>query len=66
MIADLLPNNYMAVDLGSSDGKDTKDFAACCKSKGKEGVFLNVDPFITKEGIIKKTSEEFMAECKDK
>lgn len=65
LIASLLPNYYRAVNLGSGTGRDTERIQAECKAMGKEGVFIDVDPFINKEGVVKMTSEEFMAQAQN-
>lgn len=65
LIASLLPNHYRALNLGSGTGRDTERIQAECKAMGKEGVFIDVDPFIEKSGIIRMTSEEYMGQCLD-
>ena len=60
-IAQLLPNNYRAVNLGSGDGSETDIFQKEAKALGKDGVFLNVDPYITQENVLKVTGEEFIS-----
>ena len=48
IIADMIPNHYRAVSLGSNDGLETDIIVEACKKSGKEGEFLNVDPLITR------------------
>lgn len=60
-IALMLPQNYLALDLGSGYGKDSKKIEDECTIMGKEGKFINVDPFINQEGIFKESMEDFVA-----
>jgi SAM-dependent methyltransferase len=62
-LADLLPHPYRAVSLGSGDGRETEAVVAACQAQEKEGQFLSVDPFISRAGVLKMTSEEFVGSC---
>ena len=63
LVANMLPNPYRMVNLGSSNAKNSYIIAAEATSLGKEGVIVNVDPFINQEDVLKMTMEEYMAQC---
>ena len=37
-----------------------------CKAQRKEGVFINVDPFINRKNVLKITGDEFLEKCESK
>ena len=55
-IASIVPEDYVAVNLGSGDATETYKFTAAASAKGKQGIFLNVDPFISQPNVLKITS----------
>lgn len=57
LVAEMLPNDYIALDLASGDGKDSLKIAKQAEVLGKKGKFVKVDPYIVHEDVTKEFME---------
>ena len=63
-IAEILPNNYIAVDIGSCDGSYSKSIIKCASNIN--GQFENVDLYPIDQAVIESDALEFMKNTNNK